>query len=82
MALPQIKSRQTFRSSDNQNHDTRREATVHELGIHLMNKIQEETGFRNDGQLKAVCLHLSKGFLEKGYREMFQDIGTAHRLKS
>ena len=76
--LPVIRSVPMFNTSDNTPFTSRKDATIHELGLQLRELLLPH--FRDDGELKRICLKLAKN--HSNYKNIFDKLGRAHRMAS
>jgi hypothetical protein len=75
-----LKAKTVFTASDNQTFDTRKDATIHEIGLHLRRALIENGIHDQTGTVKAICMELVKKFPK--YKGYFKAIQNANAMKS
>lgn len=76
--LPVIRSVPMFNTSDNTPFSSRKDATIHELGLQLRELLLPH--FRDDGELKKICMKLAKN--HSNFKTIYTKLDRAQRMAS
>lgn len=74
--LPVLRAVPTFYTKDNTAYTDRKGATIHELGLQIREALLPH--FRDDGDLKKICLHLARN--HSNFKNIYDKLGRAHRM--
>jgi hypothetical protein len=75
-----LKSKTVFSTSDNQSFDTRKDATIHEIALHLRRSLIENGIHDQNGTVKTICMELIKKHSK--YKNVFKALQNASAMKS
>lgn len=78
--MPVLKAETVFRSSDNVSFSTRKDATIHEIGLNLRRALIENGFPDHDGKIKQICMELVKKNVR--YKPVFDLLKNANAMKS
>jgi hypothetical protein len=76
-SLPTLRSIPTYYTEDRTAFTSRKDATVHQLGLEFR-KILINEGFQDNGELKNICLTLAKKQIK--FKNTWDKLGRAHRM--
>jgi hypothetical protein len=75
--LPVLRAIPTFFASDQTSFSSRKDATVHQLGLEIRSLLIDE-GFQDNGDLKKIALTLAKK--QSKFKNTWDKLGRAHRM--
>ena len=76
-SLPILRSVPTYYTDDRNAFTSRKDATIHQLGLELR-KILIESGYVDNGELKKLALDIAKK--PNTFKNVFEKIRRAHRM--